>query len=106
MDPRTKIQKGIQYWKRNGTKAFIHRLTHPYGIRPIPYAKWFEANRPSAEELARRQNEEVPGAPQIAVCPFGSGAETTDADYLFFCRPDSVLEPDALYETLENLIRE
>ena len=106
MTPIAKIQKGIQYWKRNGTRSFIQRLIHPRGRKPLTYEAWYRENRSpaAAASIAEDPAEGVTIRVLSDRESFSRAArEGVEEDFALFCPPDGVLEPDALTLFRERL---
>ena len=53
------IIKGLRYLKHFGPKEFLIRLQERLEPEDVPYGPWYEAYRPSGEEITRQKDKAV-----------------------------------------------
>lgn len=51
------IKKGVRYLKHYGVKGFYARLLERFEEREVEYQEWFEAHRPTEEELEKQRKK-------------------------------------------------
>lgn len=73
------ILKGLRYLKHYGPKEFWIRLCERMEPEEVPYGPWFEAHRPSTEELQRQRSRKFAYNPKISIVV---PAYRTPADFL------------------------
>lgn len=61
------VQKGFRYLKHYGWKEFWIRLQERFEPEEIPYGPWYEAYRPTEEELARQKKVRFSCSPKISL---------------------------------------
>lgn len=61
------IQKGLRYLKHYGLKEFWVRLGERFEPEEVPYGPWYEAYRPTEDELKRQKKKKWKAKPKISV---------------------------------------
>lgn len=61
------IQKGLRYFRHYGWKEFWVRLGERFEPEEVPYGPWYEAYRPTEEELERQRKKKWKIKPKISI---------------------------------------
>ena len=61
------IQKGFRYLKHYGLREFWIRLQERFEPEEVPYGPWYEAYRPSEEELEQQRKARFSYKPLISL---------------------------------------
>ncbi len=61
------IQKGLRYLRHYGWKEFWVRLGERFEPEEVPYGPWYEAYRPTGEELERQRKKKWKAKPKISI---------------------------------------
>lgn len=61
------IIKGCKFLKKNGVKKLIRRLVKGVHANGIPYAEWYEAHKPTSEELEKQRESKFAYEPKFSI---------------------------------------
>lgn len=61
------IIRGCKYLKKNGPKKLIKRLGKGVHANGIPYAEWYEAHKPTVEELDKQRTRKFSYEPKFSI---------------------------------------
>lgn len=61
------IKKGLLYFKHYGPKEFLVRLEERFEPEEVPYGPWYEAYRPTGDELERQRKKRWKAKPMITI---------------------------------------